>query len=72
MARETNRTVEGVRIKRLKLGIAGAERPLQRPWTQAEDLLLGTFPDRELAKRLERTVRAVASRRRGLGIPPAR
>jgi hypothetical protein len=72
VAREMNRTVIAVRIKRLKLGIAGAERPLQRPWSHAEDLLLGTFTDSELAKRLGRTIGSVASRRHGRGISPRR
>jgi hypothetical protein len=38
-------------------------------WRAEEDALLRTMPNRELARRLHRTVLAVEMRRRKLGIP---
>ena len=46
-----------------------------RPWTHAEDKLLGTMPDAEVAKRIKRNVVAILKRRHRLQIPnrvPAR
>lgn len=42
----------------------------QRPWTAAEDALLGTDYDRVIARRLRRTIGAVAYRREKLRIAP--
>jgi hypothetical protein len=39
------------------------------PWTPDEDALLGTMPDRKLARRLGRTYNAVAARRLNKSIP---
>jgi hypothetical protein len=39
------------------------------PWTAAEDALLGTMPDKEVARRTGRTPGAVQCRRVGLDIP---
>ena len=39
-------------------------------WTPEEDALLGTMPDKKLARRLKRTYDAVAVRRLNKGIPP--
>jgi len=50
----------------------GVERPLQRPWSEADDAMLGTLPDAELAKKLNRTVASVNSRRRSRRIRPFR
>ena len=38
-------------------------------WTAAQDALLGTLPDEQLALRIGRTLMAVAARRRQLGVP---
>lgn len=38
------------------------------PWSAAEDKLLGTDADKEIARRLGRTTRAVERRREKLGI----
>jgi hypothetical protein len=43
-----------------------------RFWTAAEDALLGTAPDRVVARRLTRSVASVAQRRNGLGVPPVK
>jgi hypothetical protein len=40
-----------------------------RLWTAEEDALLGTMPDVEVARRIDRAVKAVRSRRRVLRIP---
>ena len=39
-------------------------------WTSEEDDLLGTMPDKKLARRLKRSYDAVAARRLNKGIPP--
>ena len=44
--------------------------PRETLWTADEDRLLGTLPDRDLAKRLSRTRAATIERRRKLHIPP--
>jgi hypothetical protein len=41
-----------------------------RPWTPAEDALLGTAPDANLVAALKRTRPAISKRRSVLGIPP--
>src|SRR5207245_11191511 len=71
LARELGRTVESVRQKRRKMRIPGSERPLQRPWTESDDALLGKWPDTVLAEKLNRTPESVAARRRSRGIAPA-
>jgi hypothetical protein len=50
--------------------LRGPVNPKAKPWVASEDQLLGTMPDRTLAKQLERTPLAVAARRRLLGLPP--
>jgi hypothetical protein len=40
------------------------------PWTPEEDDLLGTMPDKKLARRLKRSYAAVSTRRLNKGIPP--
>ena len=47
----------------------GHFHPELRIWTPKEDAVLGTAPDSEIASRLKRTLAAVSSRRRFLGIP---
>src|SRR2546430_15911941 len=41
------------------------------PWTRKEDQMLGRIPDAELARKLKRTLAAVAQRRSKRGIPKA-
>jgi len=48
---------------------AGLRSARQFPWTKAEDALLGTLTDRELAEKLHRTVDGVRDRRKSLGKP---
>ncbi len=43
--------------------------PNDRVWTSKEEKLIGTMPDRAVAKRLERSVSAVTARRRLKAIP---
>ena len=45
--------------------------PRARPWTPAEDALLGTLPDTALARQLKRALSSIGMRRRQLGIPTA-
>ena len=54
--------------RRRKLRLAPF-RPYGRLWHRAEEELLGTMPDRKLARRLKRSVLSVASRRRARHIP---
>ena len=68
IAELTGRTVKNVRHKRLKLGIPFFN-PEFRPWTRAEDKLLGTDFDRVIGERLGRHWATISQRRRGLGIP---
>src|SRR5437773_136171 len=44
------------------------EAQLQRPWKDTEIRLLGTGPDREIARRIGRTTSAVQTERLALGI----
>jgi len=46
--------------------------PADRPWTPAEDRLLGKTLDRAVAEQIGRTVAAVRNRRHHLGIPESR
>lgn len=39
-----------------------------RPWTAEEDASLGTMPDSELVRRIDRTLAAIRCRRQDLGI----
>lgn len=43
-----------------------------KPWTPEEEAILGTALDREIARRLGRTIPAVRMRRKALGIPAIR
>jgi hypothetical protein len=47
---------------------AGVRSARKFPWTKEEDALLGSFTDREVAERLNRTLGAVRDRRKYLGI----
>jgi hypothetical protein len=49
--------------------LRGKKASVGRPWTAAEDALLGKMSDRKVGLRLERATLAVFARRRALGIP---
>jgi hypothetical protein len=53
VARKIGRTVEAVRLKRMKLGLSN---PTTMHWTAEESALLGTMPDDAAANRLGRSV----------------
>jgi hypothetical protein len=59
-----------VKGRRLRLGILrpGREYVRLRPWQPAEDKLLGTASDRELARRLGRSLSSVRQRMTQLGV----
>jgi hypothetical protein len=60
-----------VRARRNLLHIPAKYAPRWPLWTPKEEALLGVLPDRDFAKRFNRTLVAVQDRRRGKGIPPA-
>src|SRR5581483_11332512 len=72
----TGRSPATVYARRAELGIPSFRRhaPLTRPrpWAPAEEALLGTMPDPELARRLGRQPMSVFYRRRQLRIPAYR
>jgi len=62
--------VRRVRQRRVPSAIPSREQPPDaREWTVAEELLLGSRPDREVAQRLGRSRTSVARKRRTLGLP---
>jgi hypothetical protein len=65
IARKIRRTVEAVRRKRGKLGLAN---PTTTHWTAEEIALLGTMFDDEVANRLGRSAASVTQKRWKLGI----
>jgi hypothetical protein len=72
IGRRLGRTKASVKQRRKTLQIA-AHRPRvnripPRRWTDAEDRVLGTASDREVARLFGRTTSSVLGRRRGLGI----
>jgi len=62
VAEQTGHPLSGVVQRRHHKGIALAVRQ-KRLWTAAEERLLGTAPDVEIAARLKRTLKGVAARR---------
>src|SRR5207247_1411943 len=58
----TDRTFGSVWQKRRALGIAQSALKF-RKWTRAEDKLVGTAPDADIARQIDRTESAVKSRR---------
>lgn len=58
--------MSSVRHTRWKLGIHYAN-PERRPWSKAEERLLGNISDRETTQRTGRTIEAVLARRVALG-----
>jgi DNA-binding CsgD family transcriptional regulator len=69
IARQLGLTAATVAKKRQEIG--GSKWRLKR-WAPREDAVLGTLPDREAARRLGRTYKAVKHRRHLLGIEPIR
>lgn len=70
LSRRLRRPQHQVRNQRRAFKIpAFLRRSAGRRWTVAETRLLGTMPDKELARRLKRTLPALQSRRHILGIP---
>jgi len=57
-----------VQARRLRLGLRKTNPRKRRPWTPAEDAVLGTAPDTEIAARLGRHIAIVCIRRQKLGI----
>ena len=66
VARLIGRHPHVVAKHRRRLGIPALRR--RRPWTRAEDRLLGTLPDPAVGKRIGRLPSTVGHRRRKLGI----
>jgi len=54
-----------VRERRKQLGVSSQ---IYRYWKRAEEKMIGTMPDKEVARRLRRTLKSVRHRRRALGI----
>lgn len=75
VARQTGRTVHSVEYRRARLGLRWRDQPWRAAdagtqpdrntafWSEEEDALLGTMPDKPLAKKLGRSVEAVCARR---------
>jgi hypothetical protein len=70
VARRTGRSLSAVMNRRYALGIPTAN-PEFRRWTSAEEKVLGTKPDREVASLLKRSVKSIIYRRLKLGIHPS-
>jgi hypothetical protein len=66
VARQTGRTTEAVRVKRVRLGLPN---PTTTHWNAEGITLLGTMPDAEVARRLGRPLHSVVQKRWKLGIP---
>jgi len=64
--RRLKRSYKAILVRRRTLGIA--QHIVRRNWTKKELALLGTLPDRVLAKRLNRTKACVSTMRQKLGI----
>ncbi len=75
VAEKLGRSVNAVSLRRLRLGIPCVRAPYHapgfRPWSRSELELLGTVADREVARKLKRSLVVVRYRRCRLGIPPA-
>lgn len=67
LAKQLNRTVVGVAVRGTKLKIPAFNRQA-RPWSAEEEKLLGQIPDREFARRFNRTLQAVQLHRTRRGI----
>jgi hypothetical protein len=68
---DAERAVRRRNALRLNLGRHLRRDTNGRQWTPAEDAMLGTLPDDEVAKRIGRKPSAVRVRRAKLGIPSA-
>lgn len=83
VASRIDRTVEAVKGTRLRFHIAPCLGPVSGfpasveemkhypppPWSRRDEVRLGTLPDRELARQIGRSAKAVTRRRTRLGIP---
>ena len=61
-ARRLGRSGRAINLRRHQLRIP-MFHSRRRPWTQAEEALLGTMPDRRFARKFKRSVRSVIVRR---------
>ena len=68
MARRLNRTRQSVLARRNKLCIPAPANSKCRRWTENEIMLLGKYPDKEVARRLGRTRQSVEMKRLKLRI----
>lgn len=64
----TGRSAHSVRLKRLEVNIRVG--PKRRVFTTQEIRMLGTMPDSQLGKILNRSINSIWKKRTGLGIPP--
>jgi DNA-binding CsgD family transcriptional regulator len=69
LAQQLGRPTDAVKERRRQLSIAHFYPGSRRPWTPAEEELLGTMADERLARRLKRSVETVRTRRAHRGIP---
>ena len=69
LAQRLGRPLQAVKERRQRLSIAHYYPADHRPWTAAEEELLGTLPDERLARRLKRSAETVRTRRAHKGIP---
>jgi hypothetical protein len=69
VARLTGRKVSAVRNRRQRNGLPPTHF-LRRPWTKAEEKLLGSDTDEEIGRRLDRDRATAGDHRRQLRIPP--
>ena len=64
------RSFKSIQAHRYLLGLRARPPAARLPWRDSEIRLLGTAPDRIIAKRLGRSVYSVENKRRELGIKP--
>jgi hypothetical protein len=69
LAQRLGRPQQVVRERRRQLSLPAFQPTGRRPWTRAEEELLGTLPDKQLARRFKRTLESVRTRRASKGIP---
>jgi hypothetical protein len=68
-AQQLGRTIFSIQNRWLKLGIPPAANPKYRPWTKSELRLLGTMPDADVARQIDRPYEAVRDKRNQCKIP---
>jgi len=67
LARQLNLSHTVVRARRHKKGIPVCN-PKHKLWRPQDDKILGSLPDDQIARRLERSIASVKNRRKRLGI----